>query len=214
MVLPPYATDTNVDLTLPAPSAGKAIVWNKNGTNLENSKIEINELETSIRQYKEAAKEASNIATQKADIATQKADIATEKAEIASNKAAEAIETFSSKANTDMDNLSSNGKSTICLYMTPDYENPTVYNGSLSSGSNIITITKSSYIVALTPQVGSTSGYIYIKTQSGKLIEMQYTDGGSAKQLSVSAILEPASYDITVTGSGGTYHIYPLKGAL
>ena len=32
MVLPPYATDNDLDLTLPTPSAGKAIVWNAEGT--------------------------------------------------------------------------------------------------------------------------------------------------------------------------------------
>ena len=49
MVLPPYAVDTDVDLTLPTPSAGKAIVWNSDGTNLENSAVKINELESTLK---------------------------------------------------------------------------------------------------------------------------------------------------------------------
>ena len=79
MILPPYATDTNVDLTLPTPSAGKAIVWNSDGTNLENSAVKINELESTLKGYKEIAESSATIATEKASIASDKADIAIEK---------------------------------------------------------------------------------------------------------------------------------------
>ena len=61
MVLPAYATDTNVDLTLPTPSAGKAIIWNADGTNIENSTIEINELENTILGYKENAQDRKSV---------------------------------------------------------------------------------------------------------------------------------------------------------
>ena len=55
MVLPPYAADTDVNLTLPTPSSGKAIVWNSEGTNLENSTVAINVLESTLKGYKESA---------------------------------------------------------------------------------------------------------------------------------------------------------------
>ncbi len=121
MILPPYATDTNVDLTLPTPSAGKAIVWNADGTNLENSAVKVNELESTLRAYKESAENASTEATTQAEIASEKADIATAKADIASEKAQETISTLSSKANTDLDNLTEAGKIRITGFGMPDY---------------------------------------------------------------------------------------------
>ena len=121
MVLPPYAIDTDVDLTLPTPSAGKAIVWNSDGTNLENSAVKINELESTLKGYKESAESSATIATEKASIASDKADIATQKADIATEKAQEAVSTLASKANKDLDNLSATGKSVITTLVIPDY---------------------------------------------------------------------------------------------
>ena len=121
MVLPPYAVDNNLNLTLPTPSAGKAIVWNASGTNLENSTISVNALESTIKGYKTAAENAAATATTKAGIASDKADIATAKAQIASDKADEAAATLDEKANADMDNLSSTGKENIIALGQPDY---------------------------------------------------------------------------------------------
>ena len=121
MVLPPYAADSDVDLTLPTPSAGKAIVWNSNGTNLENSTIEVNSLESTIRGYKIAAESAASTATTKAGIASDKADIATAKAQIATDKAAEAVSTLTNKANKDMNNLTTTGKTAIVALCAPRY---------------------------------------------------------------------------------------------
>ena len=87
MVLPPYAVASEVDLTLPTPSAGKAIVWNSDGTNLENSTVEVNALESTLNGYKTAAETAASTAATKAGIASDKADLATQKAQLASDKA-------------------------------------------------------------------------------------------------------------------------------
>jgi len=84
MVLPPYAADTDVDLTLPPPQAGKAIVWNTAGTNLENSTVCINELENTLRTYKEITEEKSQKATTASQIATEQAQEAIKQAENAS----------------------------------------------------------------------------------------------------------------------------------
>lgn len=110
MVLPPYAVDTDVDLTLPTPSAGKAIVWNKDGTNLENSAVKINELESTLKGYKESAEHSSIISEESAKSALQQVIEATKQADIATEKAQEAVSTLASKANKDMDNLSVLGK--------------------------------------------------------------------------------------------------------
>ena len=90
MVLPPYATDNDLDLTLPTPSAGKAIVWNADGTNLENSTVAVNALESTLNGYKTAAQAAAATATDKASVATTQAQTATTQAGIATTKADEA----------------------------------------------------------------------------------------------------------------------------
>ncbi|MBP5160625.1 MAG: hypothetical protein ILP11_01045 [Alphaproteobacteria bacterium] len=90
MVLPPYAADSDVDLTLPLPDAGKAIVWNADGTNLENSTVSVNALESTLNGYKTAAESAAGTATNKASEATTQAGIATAQADIATTKAGEA----------------------------------------------------------------------------------------------------------------------------
>ncbi len=94
MVLPPYALGTDVNLTLPTPAAGKAIVWNTDGTNLENSTVSVNALESTIAGYKTAAETAATTATTKATEATSAAQTAT--------SAANAV---SLKANKDFSNL-------------------------------------------------------------------------------------------------------------
>ena len=128
MILPPYATDIDVDLTLPTPSAGKAIVWNADGTNLENSAVKVNELESTLKGYKETAENASAEATTQAQIATQKASeasnqasTATEQAQIATQKATETVNALSTKTNVDMDNLTDTGKNLITGLGMPDY---------------------------------------------------------------------------------------------
>lgn len=121
MVLPPYAVDSELDLTLPTPSAGKAIVWNSDGTNLENSTVSVNALESTLKGYKEIAESAASTATTKAGIASDKADIASDKADIATEKAAEAASTVSGKADKDMDNLTATGKAAVIALIMPDH---------------------------------------------------------------------------------------------
>ena len=181
MVLPPYATDNNVDLTLPTPSAGKAIVWNSDGTNLENSAVKINELESTLKDYKESAQASATIATEKAVIASNKADIATNKADVATEKASEAISTLASKANKDMDNLSESGKKNIITLSMPSdiyvdlsfiVNTPGIYaytapaNGFLSI--NFTTnITGSSFILRNSSNIEITSNIIQHYSSEG-----------------------------------------------
>lgn len=116
MVLPPYAADINVNLTLPTPDAGKAIVWNADGTNLENSRLCVNEIADTM-----TAQVAT--ATEKAATATAAAQTATEKATIATEKAAEAVSTVGSKMNTGLDNITAAGKASVMNWCMPDYSN-------------------------------------------------------------------------------------------
>jgi len=133
MVLPPYAVGADINLTLPAPAAGKAIVWNEQGTNLENSTIAVNELESTISGYKDAAEAAKGDAITAKNAAIGKADEAASFASIASTKAGESAasasaaaasassiaSSLSTKANKDMDNLSATGKTAVSLLSMP-----------------------------------------------------------------------------------------------
>lgn len=123
MVLPPYAVGSDTQLTLPLPEAGKAIVWDVDGKNLENSELEINKVSQKLEEHlalveenvslseqqAELATEKANLATAQAVLATQKANEAAAKLELAIEAADEAQACVTSKANVDMDNLSAVG---------------------------------------------------------------------------------------------------------
>ena len=138
MVLPPYAVGTDVNLTLPTPSAGKAIVWNSAGNNLENSTIAVNELESTIGGYKTAAETASVTATTKATeaaasaaTASAKASLATEQATLANTKATEVANALTTKANISADNFSNTGKQLLSslAYPSDEYLDITIATG-------------------------------------------------------------------------------------
>lgn len=121
MVLPPYATHTDVDMTLPFPKAGRAIVWTADGKALENSEISLNQVTTELNEKIQIAQEKAHIATNAADTATVQAQIATNKADIATQQAAEAQMAMVTKADTDMDNLTDAGKAKLTNMIMPDY---------------------------------------------------------------------------------------------
>ena len=198
MVLPPYATDNDLDLTLPTPSAGKAIVWNSDGTNLENSTVSVNALESTLKGYKESAESAASTATTKAGIASDKADIATEKAQIATDKATEAATTLASKANKDMDNLSATGQETVIHWVSPNYDNP-------------ITITASPYtaekdgLVVMT----SNSAYSHGISVNGNYIAHYYL----SSNITDMVMFIPVSKGDVITFENKTSaYLYPAKG--
>jgi ribonuclease-3 family protein len=74
---------------------------------------------STLKAYKESAESSATIATEKASIASNKADIASTHAQIATEKAQEAVSTLASKANKDMDNLSTSGKAAIFTSIMP-----------------------------------------------------------------------------------------------
>lgn len=205
MVLPPYASDINVDLTLPTPSAGKAIVWNSAGTNLENSAVEVNALESTLKGYKESAKSSATIATEKANIASDKADIATTQAGIATQKAEEATSTLSTKANTNMDNLTTDGKSSILNLSVPDYTAGVSLNYTTTNIHFPINgIAYFGYKLS-----SNTSASIYINDQEFGL------GGSSATNFSTQTAYRVSTDDVYrfQTASNGQFGIiYPLKG--
>ena len=140
MVLPPYAVDTDVDLTLPTPSAGKAIVWNKDATNLENSAVKINELESTLKGYKESAESSATIATEKASIASDKADIATTQAGIATQKAEEAIASIDNKTNVDFSNVNEDNAHKLIgnrVWVSGEYEPKTATRTIVTHNLNL-----------------------------------------------------------------------------
>ena len=154
MVLPPYAAETNINLTLPLPAAGKAIVWNAQGTNLENSNIEINAYEETLRTYKTQALGAATTAIEKATIATQAAQTATTKAQ-------EATSTLASKAEKDFTNVvEANARKLIGnrLWTSGEYELSTTANTFITHNLNLSDVTKALAIPYL-KVVTATDGY-------------------------------------------------------
>ena len=108
MMYPPYATNNDVDLTLPYPDAGKAIVWNATGTNLENSTLAVNDMINTLEGYKNTAVEKAAIAVEKADLAAQKATAASQSATAAGQSATAAAASVTNCANLSLSNVSSN----------------------------------------------------------------------------------------------------------
>jgi len=129
MVLPPYAADNDLDLTLPLPSAGKAIVWNAAGTNLENSSVSINALESTLNGYKTAAETAADTAMNKASAATEQAQTATTQAGIATTKAGEAA-----FAVNRLNGISTNGLTGVSQDINIEFSSYTV---TLKAGSKL-----------------------------------------------------------------------------
>ena len=191
MIFPPYAIDADVDLTLPTPSAGKAIIWNADGTNLENSTVAINALESTLNGYKTAAEAAATTATTKAGIASDKADIAATQAGIATEKATEAATLLSSKANKDMDNLSNTGKSQIVALCAPDYSAGT----SRSNNTEYTANTNGWLEFFIYSYSTNTKAYLYING-----VEKEICIGKSPDHLSTNYCLIPIK-------SGTTYKI-------
>lgn len=154
MVLPPYAAETNINLTLPLPAAGKAIVWNAQGTNLENSNIEINAYEETIRAYKTQALDAATTASEKALAATEAAQTATAKAQ-------QAVTTLASKANKDFTNVDeTNARKLIGnrLWTSGEYELSAAANTFITHNLSLSDVTKALAIPYL-KVVTATNGY-------------------------------------------------------
>lgn len=83
LVLPPYASGNDLDLTLPTPKANKAIIWSEDATHLENSDIEINSLTTSMEQKVQEVTNQADTVAQLALQASQSASTATTQAQTA-----------------------------------------------------------------------------------------------------------------------------------
>lgn len=161
MVLPPYAVDTDVDLTLPTPSAGKAIVWNAEGTNLENSAVEVNALESTLKDYKTVAQNAAITATEKAEVASDKADIATSQAQIATQKANETALTLANKAEKDFSNVSEENARQLIgnrIWISGEYDLSSTANVVISHNLGLSDVTKALAIPYL-KFTSATAGY-------------------------------------------------------
>ena len=178
MVLPPYAMDSDVKLTLPTPAAGKTLVWNANGTSLENSTIEVNALESTLNGYKTEAQNAASTATSKAGIAASKADIAT-------TKASEAI-----SAVNQLNSMRSNCITSIPQDIKLELDNGTL---TLKSGSKYYAPNGAQYQITSDKTATSSSNgtrYVYINLTSSNLVigpTMVETCSGSTDSLNGTA---------------------------
>ena len=202
MVMPPYAVDTDVNFTLPPPAAGKAIVWASDGKNLENSTIAVNELESTLRGYKEVAEEKASIATSKADIATEQATLA--------------ITTVSSKLKTDgsnadngifeniLDKAQSTSKQTIVGWGMPDLDT------GVSVSASGFTSTKKQWLCILTG--ASNNQYFNIRVNN-ILISTIYSSSNTSNNTSSWYPLDVG--DVVSFGGTSSYFeckTYDMKG--
>lgn len=110
MVLPKFASSVNMQL--PTPEAGKAILWNADATALENSTIEINNMIQTLQDKIDEATTAAATATGKAadclthaGTCTTKAAEAVESAEDAAEALAGVQTAIANKANNDGSNI-------------------------------------------------------------------------------------------------------------
>ena len=189
MVLPPYAVDNNLDLTLPTPDAGKAIVWNAAGTNLENSTVSVNALESTLNGYKTSAETAAATATTKAGIATDAASTATTKAGeattqagIATTKAAEVAGALSGKADKNLSNVAEADARQLVgnrIWISSEYDLSYTANVVVSHNLGLTDVTKALAIPYLRFTT-ATAGYDVDDIISNfGLLGLFYSPGGS-----------------------------------
>ena len=220
MVLPPYATDSNLDLTLPTPSAGKAIVWNSDGTNLENSAVAVNDLESTLNGYKTAAQTAATTATNKADAATTQAQtattqagIATTQAGIATTKASEVASALSTKANTAMDNLTNAGKKVITGLCVPDYSSAVGINIATDSTITFTAPYDCAVMIGCVNSSATSTGIIVSKSNGNVIIRNDSASVGT-KFMNCNFLLGKSdTVNIQISGINQYSTYCPLKGA-
>ena len=208
MTLPPYATNTDVDFTIPTPDPGKAFVWSADGKKLENSTVAVNALESTLKGYKIAAETAASTATTKASAASDKADIATAQAEtattqagIATAKAEEAASTLSNTANKDLDNISNTGQAVICALPLPNY------SAGISESGTSFTAPSDGwvYIVRNAPQNSYLRGSI-----DG--VQISYNAQRFSTACDISDLIPISKDSIFETASGTSITFFPCKG--
>lgn len=141
VTFPPYAP-TQLDVSLPMPEAGKAIVWNKDGNSLENSIVAINEVISHIdssldscadevnnakgfaEQAEQSALDAAASAEDAAQSALDAAASATNSANSANSASASAEEIaalYENKINLNLDNISAAGKKALSNLVMPNF---------------------------------------------------------------------------------------------
>ena len=158
LVLAPYASSDDVDLSLPEPAAGKAIVWNTSGTGLENSDVSINTWGPILTGYKQSAETAANNASISAQTAstaatnavtsaaaaeTAKTDIET--AKTAAETAAATAESYAQSASTSATNAATSATAAstaqIAAEAAATRAEVAIQSGGGSSSINNVTLT-------------------------------------------------------------------------
>lgn len=119
IIMPPYSALDSV-LTIPKPQKGRALVWNEDGTNFKNSDLEIDSAFISIANVVPAAEQ----------VAADAAEVR-KKTEKLFNLTETLENLVLSKATTDADNFTAEGKKTLTGLLMPDYTAPiTIYTMS------------------------------------------------------------------------------------
>lgn len=210
LTLPPYSS-MSVNLTMPLPEKGKAIVWNQDGTSLTNSNIEVDTALIDIENAVTAAQQNAAQAQQHADETAQKALQVSTDAATVSEQTQIVVNSLSTKVNTSGDNFAPSGKANIIDFCSADW-------------SRKVELTD---ITGTIPQ----PGFLYMKLDghNGKCINVQINDViicaiGAISQTVGGSVYNCASTCQVNTGdvwkvvdnnvAGGNRYIYfcPMKG--
>lgn len=113
----PPSAPTQMDVSLPMPEAGKAIVWNDDETELKNSSFQLNDLEKNISDVLQASETNSQILQQ---VQTHLQEIRNTKEELATIRP-ELEQQIAAKADNNAANLTTEAKTTIIELGIPDY---------------------------------------------------------------------------------------------
>lgn len=146
VTFPPYAP-TQLNVSLPLPQAGKAIIWSEQENSLQNSAFKLQELDKHILDTLHASETNLKILAQNQEYLTE---IRTTKEELSDIKPY-IDEQVISKANSMADNFTIQGKETIINFGIPDYLSALLINNTSFTAPK--------------------NGYIYIAAQNVQIIK-------------------------------------------
>lgn len=180
IIFPPYAP-TKLDISLPMPESGKAIIWNDNEDGLVNSELSINTAFKDIlssaetcRSYAAAAETASGKAQTGADNSAAAAETAECEAERAVAAANEATAALGEKANLNLDNITSLSEHAKTKIHTSFGINP---SGVIQYAADITFQAPFSGLLCVIAPTGSgNGGFIYAGSTAANLVLLSKID--------------------------------------
>lgn len=217
VTFPPYAP-TQLDVSLPTPEAGKAIVWNADGNSLENSDIAINSAFKDMQNYVEEcrnnaqnAEQAYSLTKAAAEEGVAQASAKAEQAEIeairAENAATAAVATVNNKADIDLNNivaLSENAKTKI--HTTFGINTAGVIQYAVDSINQAFA---SGFVIVIAPTGSNNGAFISIGSTAASLVNVAKIDTVNQGYVTVSHFVAKGQY-FQGSRKNAVVYFYPL----